>query len=891
MAQETFYLRFENETDPVNLPSDEIFGWDKANFQLKQDENRFGRDVVLNTSECEYTDRREHYVDKMLHTFDKNGFESKIIQGINADGQNIELQIDAKGMETNEIDSVKTPGLIQDTESLLLKRRMKTKVFLQNPLTIDNAEITPPTIEKIILKAYPILQTSRWEADAGKFILSGRGFFGAPSFFNVIKGARESEIQNSLGVWLKDYVFPLENTTNYGMDNPDQFKSLEAINALEEVTAVLDLDILCEYLGSEITDAPAQIQGFFVKGPGELFDNIGDPSKRFEFFNSGVLGPQPGSAPDVTEYHFQGQVTVNIGKINRGEFLWFYFRHGAGNYSTGVKTTFNSASLKLTASSVSYNTVIPCYRLYDVMKYVVKSISGLDIVAPRYDVGGEFHSLFLSNGNFFRNKIAEPFYITLEEILDSIWAQFKSDYKILPNKDVFFGIYQDFYKSVEIARFTSTQFQSLKKTINPRYALNQFRFGFKNYESQRENEQENTIDSVHGESEFIFAENIGVENVHECSVSWTMDARTIARNQRAAQEVASSAATNNDNTIFAIDVNEAAISGIQNLLYTETSFLQHDYNPENDLLALRNDGTFSWLQLGIAVGGVFIIASTPAQQNSGSYVVTSISDNQLLLSPTSANPVSGNDGERDTTYTYRVPVSSLVGVNWTDQGLSVTGLANSDRYPNLRYSLMSSIQKYHIPYLATANLFHKDAYISTTFYKNNPNAIINGIREGGEIREGFQDGIQLSDPILSPFQYEKITFVDEEITIGGWIALCNNIRENDGYITFEDNNGFLRKVFGKDVSFDNADEALIIEVGEEKFEPVIINIVPLPDGNVRINDEWEVTKLKYEPQGESYRIMDRENKLLYNPIFWDRIAINGDIAESQNQLEEWLSAL
>jgi len=891
MANETFYLRFENDPEPINLPSDEFFGYDKAKFNIKQDEKRFGRDVTTNVSGGEYSDRREHYIEKMLHSLDRDGFESKIIQGVQSGDLNIELQIEAQTCATNEVDYVTTEQFIQDTKELLIKRRYDTTVTLQNPLTLDNEEITPPTIHKFLMKAFPLVQVSEWTAPEGAVMFSSQGFYGAPAFFNVIKQNTKFEIENSLS-WLIDFTAPQINTTNYGINPPNDFKIIEAQNNLEDVVATLDLDILVEYLGSEISDAPVQIQGFFVKGEGELFDNIGDPSKRFEFFNSGVLGPQPGSVPDVTEYAFQGQVSVNIGNVNRGEFVWFYFRHGSSSYTVNVKTTFNSAKLTMKAASITYNTVVYGYRLYDVMKYVVKSISGLEIDAPRFGIGGEFYDLFLSNGNFFRGKTDEPYYISLQDIMNSIMPQFKADYEITPDATVFFGLFPDFYRPVEIARFTSTQFQSLKKTFNPRFCVSEFKIGFKNFESQRETTQANTIDEVHGNSEWLFSANKGVENVNENSIDWTMSAAQLERNRRAAIEEAQSTATNNDTTIFAIDVNTAAVSGIQSLIFTETDNLQHKYLPDTNQLSLKNDNSFSWIQLGIEVGGLFTIPNTPPQLNYGSFTVVEVSDNALLLDVNSGDVDAGNDDIRSTRFTYRVSATSIVGVSWSDQTLSVSGLANPEAYPNLRYSIQQSIRNYHQQYLATMNLYHPNAFLDNTKYLNNPNGIINGLREGGEVREGFQNGIPLSEPILTPCMYEEITIVDpDKISLADWIQLSRDMRTIRGYITFENNDGHLKKVFGKSATFDKSVDALIIEQGEEKYEPVTINIVKLADGNVRVNNEWEVTKLKWQAVGLKYRIMDRENKLLYNPMFWERISVNGNIPESQNQLETWLSSL
>ena len=39
-------------------------------------------------------------------------------------------------------------------------------------------------------------------------------------------------------------------------------------------------------------------------------------------------------------------------------------------------------------------------------------------------------------------------------------------------------------------------------TFNPKYSVNEFNYKYKNYQSQKENEEVNSSDTIHGESRF-----------------------------------------------------------------------------------------------------------------------------------------------------------------------------------------------------------------------------------------------------------------------------------------------------------------------------------------------------------------------------------------------------
>jgi hypothetical protein len=901
MAGENFYLRFENDPTAENIPmGSEFIGWDNAKLMMKQRDGGFARDESFDASEAEYVPGRGHFLDKMLQTFDEHGFEMKVKQGVVSEDRTIEYDIDGGGEKTNELASFTAP-LIQGGKLQLLKDRFETKINLFSSRTLDGDLIAPLVPENVLYYSYPTVDISKWEQSEP--LVSRAGGSRYVSFFQSIK---QSDIADTLTPFF--YTSGLGNQVTA----VNTFKYIRAKDNLKDIQIKVDLDI--DFIYRTIAGSPSD--SAYIELRWFIFDEPYTNAQPGSQFGTAYTKTITGTASQ--DFHLPNTLTFNIPAIGRNQCLSLFWaldwdnshlpddgcsnsdvfnpQQSCGNPSTGTFWRFNDTKMQITATRESYNTVVPMLRLYDIIKYWVKSASGLDIDAPRFAPGGEFYSIRNANGNLFRLKKNEPFYITGKMIMDSIGSQFLADYESnWGDASIFFGVFEDFYQDVEIALFKSNQFKEFSKTMNPRFMVNDVGVKFSKYESQRENTAQNTIDEVHGEYEGLMP-NKKAKNTYSRTIEWAMSARYLERNRRAAIEETSSTATNDDDTLFAIDVNDQGASGTNAIPFTEQSYLQHRYTESTNKLSLKNDGSFSWLSLGIGTIQPFVITTNPTQKNQGIYSVYSVSDSELILIPgNGSNPTDGNDGERNTRYTYLIDTSTITGTTWRNEGLTVQGLSNSDKYPNLRFSLGQSIDKYHKRYLSTMLYYRSDEYLRTTFYKNNPNAVINGIREGGEIRSAYPEGsIGGVTPILTPVLYQGITFVGDDITLATWDKLVEKIRTIRGYIRFVDNRGVVRKFYPKIGGWSVKDEAIVFDEGEEKFEPYIINISRADQEYININNEYQVTQLRYEKTGEAgleYRIMDRENQLLYNPIWYKRIYVNGQEPSSQNELEQWLTSL
>ena len=211
----------------------------------------------------------------------------------------------------------------------------------------------------------------------------------------------------------------------------------------------------------------------------------------------------------IQTFDFTTEFVVNIPFIERGHTLYITL-YSAVTSSAGLETQYNSMDIEVIATATSYNTTSKAFRLVDVMQYAVKSTSGQGIDAPRFVIGNQFYDNFLFNGNLLRNLTDKPFYVTMKQIQEGL-QEFNCDYEVKPNGDVFFGIFDDFYTPNEIAFINEVQFDTFKKAYNERFALNEFNYKYKSYQSEREKDESNSYDVVHGESQWMFGNKM-VEN-------------------------------------------------------------------------------------------------------------------------------------------------------------------------------------------------------------------------------------------------------------------------------------------------------------------------------------------------------------------------------------------
>lgn len=857
-----FFLDFKSD-NYGKKKIDEVFGTSEIAFMLKQKEDNMARDISITggESDFEFTHMRNHEIKQLLYYNRTFGFESIVNLIIETDsGYKITYELDFANSETDDLEYFKCKG-IQEGKFQIIKRRLSTKVDVLSETDIDGNYIGGLVPENILLLAKPVLQQSEWKQPS----VTTDGF--------VAKGpgnrtyAQINASQQILTYGIEDsysFLYTARGTDAQFGDSP--FKLITAKNNIANLVINLDnIDI------SFTTD---------VDNGGNGYTDYSLNIYKGVDFNTAVKTTLLSTNKTENQtYTFQGSFNdLQIGFLNRGESIWIqhdlYLRqsNSLGTFDPKFEVFFtsNSMDIKMVAESVAYNSVAKSLRLVDVMRQVVKSISGLDINAPRFETLGQFYDNRLLDGNFLRGVNDKAFSVSLEDIENSL-TEMRGDWEIGTDGKIFFGIEEDFYASIESGFFDNTQFSSMNRTFNPKYKVNEFRYKYQNYQSLKENEELNSADTIHGESRFAFF-NKNVENIKQVNIAWTRDAFLIEATRRKALIIEANTASQDDNTLFCIDSIETAF----NNTFTETSTLQHSYNSGTDILSLTNDGTVNFISLGIQVGSLFVIDTVDL--NAGSYSVVSVKNNILELSGVGS---TSGDGARSTKYTYTLDMNYIPFTNYTGEGFTETENLNApDNYSNRRYSIARNIYQYWQSYLATCNLYWKNKVIKNTWYKNN-----------GDYTAKY-DGIKLTEkadfvpmnPILGSCLYNEVVFANVELE--DFITLQENIRSERGYIRSIDNNEQVIKLYSVDMEYLLLEKELIIK-GEQKYEPIGMTISTEFD-YILVNGETRLLDLEWEIKGQKLYLFDENRFRLYNGIYWNEVSINGVFATSIANLEEML---
>lgn len=861
-----YYLDFKSDNFGKKI-IDEPFGMSDINFSLNQKPNAMGRDISFSGGEIqfEFTHTRDHYLKQLLYYHRKFGFESVVVLTIEIDENNkYTCDLDFATAETDDLEYFKCKG-VEDGKLQIINARKSVKVDVLSDISVDGDYIGGLVPDNMLILAKPVIQASKWQQD---------------TIFD----------QNLDAVG--------ENTTRYYQVNPCQNMSLSDIEDSSTFFTTYqqkfndpftESDFVLVTAANSLQKINISIKDLLLSFTTDV-DNGGNGYVDFALkirygadFNTAISQTLISTYKTENQsYEHTGDLFYTIDALQRGESIWITFDfkvvqstdEAIGTPRFECFTNISGMKIEINAESTAYNSVSKSLRLIDVMQQVIKSISGLDINAPRFESLGQFYDNRLCNGNFIRNITNKPFYVSLEDIERSL-PEMKGDYEIGSDGKVFFGIEQDFYQPLESGFFDNTQFSEMNKTFNPKFMVNEFGFVYKNYQSQKENEELNSADTIHGESKFVFF-NKNVENKKEVSVDWTRDAFLIESTRKKALEIKENTASQDDDTVFCIDSIDTTFDNT----FIEVTELQHTYDTVNFRLILRNNGSINFESLGILTGSIFTIF-TP-DLNAGTYSVFSVAPTVLEITRILGITTSAGDGTSLTKYSYTLSQSEVPFTNYTDEGfIETTGLNAPNSYSNRRYSIARNVHNYWKSYLATCNLYWKDKPLRNTWYKNNGDytAKYNGIKLT-EKADFIPD-----NPILSPILYNEMIFANVEFT--DFIQLQNNIRSQRGYIRAIDNNMEVIKVYPIDMEFSLLEKKLTIKA-EEKFEPTSMTISTEFE-YVLINNETRVQSLQWEILNEKLYIYDENRFRLYNGVYWFEVSINSAIPNSIEQLENWLS--
>ncbi|HRA72174.1 MAG TPA: hypothetical protein PLB11_05070, partial [Flavobacterium sp.] len=374
--------------------------------------------------------------------------------------------------------------------------------------------------------------------------------------------------------------------------------------------------------------------------------------------------------------------------------------------------------------------------------------------------------------------------------------------------------------------------------------------------------------------------NKKVENKKVVDVEWTRDVLLIEELRKIGLKIEENTSTQDDDDIFILDCVATTIDQT----FTESLEVKHTYNADTNKLSLRNDNSFNFVTLGIYAGSAFEILAP--DNNTAIYTVYTSTPNELILTRVTAGTNSSiNDGVRTTKIKYTIDDAVIPFTNRTIEGFDTEpiNLNAGTKCSNLRYTVGWNIRNFWWSYLSTVNLYWETVSIKNNWYKNNGECTT--VYDGITVKE--KSDITPDNPIVTPMMYNKMVFSNVEFL--DYVTLQNNLRTLRGFIRAIDNNDKVIKVYPTELMYSMLDRELVVK-GEEKYEPITMTI-STADALITINSETITDSVITEIIGEKFYIYDLNRQLLYNGVYWNEVAINGALASSKTELQEWANLL
>lgn len=837
----------------------EPIGFDAFSSKITQGKERFGRDKEIGggaSAELEFGDVHgkkcepftrvdgtlmdvlTHRIDLIFKAVSEHGSESEIEYILERNGSIFTTGlIDVSESDTDTYSSFKCT-VVQNTNKALIERKKDVVVDVLSETDTFNGQIVPLLKERILLKAKPTFELSKWDSKNIPSILQSGNSFTSEIIIPISNALTSYDIQDSLAPF-------------------DIFKAGSDI-PIGELRKIIYANRVLE-AKNQLTNINISIKGLSLVA----FTNVGTISLNVvqSVYNEDGIW-QSGIATNKI-FEFNNNVTIdnedfdfNIPVISPGVSLAVYISvFGSTSGLTAKEQSVQNYSLKsmsITATSTAVDSVIYGVKEYDFWKQGVKSLSKLNLDAEILK-----NDKYVFNGNLIRQKEDTALNFKFSDEANDLLA-FMYDYQINDNNLEILD-YPSFYKNIDMGFFDVLPELGFSRVFNDRFKKITLSFGFKTFEQNRN--EKNTIDAVHTEAQFLFP-NTQVEGDLKASINAIYDPFTIETSRREAVSATTSLST--DDKIFKIDTIPIA---------------EGSTNVYKGILTMRSvapyrleiiSNNFDWTLLGFNNGDDIIILSGA---NAGSYFVLQHSKSllELVNNDSMLPPFSG------TAYIeIEYPLSNVFLTNRTNEGFDIIeNIEVPDNFSNLKYTIKR---------ILTNNAW--SSYLSS-LCKDVPNGIIKNtdFKVNGELITQFEGGLVLKENadiqvtegrILNKYVYKSYIAVPFE-RANQLIQDAKNIK---GFIRILGADGKILRVHLQDMVMVWRDGVMDI-VGEARNEVDFVSI-KFVNGGVRIfevgYDTVIDTNLEWFKSDNGYfQIFDNDSRPLINPTYFDRIEVDGVI--------------
>jgi hypothetical protein len=824
----------------------EPIGFDAAKYVKKQLDNRWTRDVEYFAIEgltfADTTGKRlsaprvcnpqgdlSEFMDYGLLYLLENrrirGSEMKVGYKVSRNG------VDFKEFELDNRDEDITDGLTYYKCKLIEIglvadhfRNLKNTFNAFSDKNFRDETITPITSFNYLVKATPLNLVSEFSM-VSQFYYDAN-FLNFNRFFNPAQTILKGEVNNTL-LWLAV-------RSNYFSD----FGLIEAANELTDITVSIEVDI--DYNASSGSSIRLTI-GNTIIGFQDLF---------YYGQGSGV----------VTDNY-----TVIYNSILTGQRLYCFFE---ANQDCNVLV--KKFKIKIEVTETDLDLVVPAVRYIDLIKQGSKFVNNLPVVAPKFDVAGQFYNQAVFSRSLLEQR--KELYTTNEDLQQSL-QEVCADIEY-STQNINIRQHQDFYENTEIASFLVIPSEDYKEPYDEYYLINKYSFGYNNFEQDRNTK--NTINLFHTNAEWL-PKNERSDKDKKIEIDLVRDPFLKQTTFNLAIRTPSTS-TEKDEKLFIEDMVQLAPNTSNEFVRT---LLMRWENGKLEILNRNTLGTnenavLNWNTLGLALGASFEILSGA---NIGSYTIFSINIDGSILTLTPIGSISQASGN----YTIRIKhiYSNVLFQTRTTEGFSIAPKG----YSNLAYTIKRNM-KYWYFYLATATIYCKKD-IANSFFKNFGKL---ETQLDTETEPVIEDATILYDnlpaPLVEPITIKaKIVAQYEDV-----IDYLENYRTTKGFVRIFTPTGKVLRVFPKSFEYTLATNEADID-GEKKYEDEFLKITI--DGNiVNVNDapydlqgvaEWFITKNDY------IQLYDKKSNPLSNFYRYDFVILNGIKYDSITLLVEALN--
>jgi len=862
-----FYLNFKNDSTGL-IEISEPVKFDASSFVIEQDKKRYGRDVFFMNEEISLEFHADYFtpsqtqitlpngelVNHLSHAFEfiktyyrEFGFESEvefILERNNV--QFITGVLDFKSAETDELTYFNTK-VIQNTKQAQIERRKDVQVDLFSDEDLDGNPITPIQTTDIFLKAKPVVQKSNWVEKNATGISNSGSAFSAYTFVPVSNQIETYGIDNSYA--------PYDAFFHTVEPNDEAFADIGFANKhILAATQLSNIKIKIKNVSfSGFTNYGLCLGLVTVRNLDSTFN------RSYTFYNSNS------TSFSLDNANFE----IDIPYISAGQFISINFNFGFSrsafsNY-TMFMNNYHCDGIDITATSTAVSSIIKGVRHIDLIKQVTKSINGMEVIAPKYDVGGAFYDNFVFNGKLIRRFDNEPFYAKFKDAVEQL-NELNSDYQI--NQDnVYIGQYNDYYNNNEIGAYLQQPFSEYKSKYNDRYSINTMEYSYKSFEQDRD--ESNTIDAVHTNTQWLLP-NKQVENNLKINVDYVRDPFEIESARRQGINTKETTSLSNDDKIYILDIIPLPPNSSNNF----TIPMLYVINASNLTLTLSSSGELNFTLLGFRVNDTILVGSDVFP--SYDYKILSITDNLLTLQFLSFFPVINSNGISSLTFNY---VLTTVGyTNRTSEEFqTIDNVLNPNDYSNLQYTIKRNLKHYET-YLACASKYKQNGIIKNTYFKSN-GELITEFRNGGLIKEN--DSINISDletRLIEPIVITTNVICEYDDILETLVKMqtVNADESIGGFIRVTDSNNKVTMLYPTKLDYNWGTKLLEI-TGEQKYESDILEITT-ENGLIYINkvgyDEQIVKPLEVKTSGDYIQLFDFRGIALINEIKFTNVFVN-----------------